>query len=68
MATIDHGAVPAHTDPQEDRPLRDVPASRLVERLERQFDRGEPYDDAVVFELATRAINAEEGTAVATTF
>jgi hypothetical protein len=68
MATIDHGAVPAHTDPQEDRPLRDVPATRLVERLERQFDRGEAYDDAVVFELATRAIDAEEGTAVATTF
>jgi hypothetical protein len=68
MATIDRGAVPAHMDPQQDRPLRDVPATRLVERLERQFDRGEPYDDAVVFELATRAIDAEEGTAVATTF
>lgn len=68
MATTHHGAVPPDTDPQQDRPLRDVPATRLVERLERQFDRGEPYDDAVVFELATRAINAEEGTAVRTTF
>ncbi len=31
----------------------------LAERLERQVDRGEPLDEAIVFEVVNRALRAE---------
>ncbi|MGH8888039.1 MAG: hypothetical protein ACRDYX_23370 [Egibacteraceae bacterium] len=41
------------------RPYQDYSALQLVESLEVQCDRGEPYDEGMVWELAARACELE---------
>ena len=41
------------------RPYQDYTALQLVESLEVQCDRGEPYDEGMVWELAARACELE---------
>lgn len=50
------------------RPYKDVSTWDLVETLKIQYSEGCSYDDAVVFEVATRAIDAEDPNAASTTF
>ncbi|MGH8885374.1 MAG: hypothetical protein ACRDYX_09425 [Egibacteraceae bacterium] len=50
------------------RPYKDVATWDLVETLKMQYSEGHPYADAVVFEVATRAVDAEDPNAANTTF
>lgn len=47
-------------DPQ--RPYRDYELIHLIEWLEAQYSRGEPFNQNVVWELAARAAEAEQRT------
>ncbi len=49
---------PQGVDTRE-RPYGDYPSWHLCEMLERQLDRGEPFNERIVFELANRALAAE---------
>ncbi|MGH8930686.1 MAG: hypothetical protein ACRDZO_08690 [Egibacteraceae bacterium] len=44
---------------KRERPYGGYPTWHLCEMLERQLDRGEPFNERIVFELANRALAAE---------
>jgi hypothetical protein len=43
-----------------ERPYKDAPTADLVMWLEMQMSEGRPYDDMMVFEVASRALDAED--------
>jgi hypothetical protein len=49
-------------------PYRHFTTWELVDLLKQAYEAGQPYDDALVFEVATRAIDAEDPSAATTTF
>jgi hypothetical protein len=49
------------TDDDPQRPYRDYALVYLIEWLEAQYSRGEPFNENVVWELAARAAEAEQG-------
>ena len=48
------------TEAERMRPYADVPTTDLVETLQAQYGRGEPFDMLMVAEVCTRAMLADD--------
>ena len=58
MSTVHaHGKVVVTGEPV--RPYRNVPAGELADQIEFDFKDGKPFNEAIVFELVNRALEAE---------
>jgi hypothetical protein len=58
MSTVHaHGKVVVTGEPV--RPYRNVPAGELADQIEFDFNDGKPFNEAIVFELVNRALEAE---------
>jgi hypothetical protein len=42
------------------RPYGDVPVVEIADHLESQYERGESFDEVIVFELLNRVLEADE--------